>query len=527
MNAKPTFLFLTIRNQLAFGPRVLHALLEREGYAVKSLFVGDHFLDPRPVTAEQIEIIAAYVALERPTVFAISLTSYAYQDAIAVSRAVRAVAPDTLILWGGHHPTIAAEECVDHCDFVCRGEGEGALLDVARALEGAPCARTPVVKARLSEIQNLALKDRGFYRQNPIRAQSQDLDSIPNPDFSNRNKLYLYGSDLCEVDAPYDDAAIYYLMTSRGCPYKCSFCCISYMKDMYDQTDSGPYLRRRSVESVISELEEAKRNHPSLAFVYFFDDVFIFNVRWLREFAEQYKRRIGLPFWCYGYVNTTKEEMLVVLKEAGLHSMSMGIQSGSERVRNDLYLRPESDANVVRAAKLVAKHRIRVTYDLICGPFETREDKERAFELFFQLPKPFSFHFHPLSYYRNLGITKHALDRGIITDSEIVGDLQKLTQSITDYETFVSTDLVINDPHFRLLKLFGRRHIPNALIRLLTRANRRTVEALIRAHDTIMPSRFRLFQLERQPTLDGAETTSESRRPVRRGWLSGAPQVPV
>ncbi|MGY8686062.1 radical SAM protein, partial [Bradyrhizobium sp. UFLA05-153] len=346
----------------------------------------------------------------------------------------------------------------------------------------------------LLAIPNIAGHDAsGRLLQAPVRPVEQNLDGIPTPDFSNRDKYYLYGNDIYQIDNEYDDEPVYYLMTSRGCPYSCSFCCISFMKDLYKDTP-GQDLRRRSVEHVIEELETAKARQPSLRYVYFFDDVFVFDRKWIEAFAKEYKARIGLPFWCYGYVNTTKPPLIAALKEAGIEGISMGIQSGSERIRRSIFMRPESDEAVRAAAALVHRHGIRVTWDIICSPFETEEDKRNGFHLYFSLPKPFSFHFHPLSYYRNLGVTRRAMQMGLIGEEDIVSRHVRLTQSITDFESFAGNALISNDRYYRLLKLFGRRYVPNALIRALLGANRGTVLFGLRLHDQCAPPRLKFFQ---------------------------------
>ncbi|MGY8685466.1 cobalamin-dependent protein, partial [Bradyrhizobium sp. UFLA05-153] len=131
---------VTIRNQLAFGPRTLHRVADRAGHQVASLFIGDHFLDPRPITDAQLALTVDWVRHMRAEVVGISLTSYAFTDAVRLSVRLRALARPPLVVWGGHHPTIAPEDCAVHCDVMCRGEGENALLDLLAAIDaGATC----------------------------------------------------------------------------------------------------------------------------------------------------------------------------------------------------------------------------------------------------------------------------------------------------------------------------------------------------------------------------------------------------
>ena len=101
---------ITIRNQLAFGPRTLHRVAEEAGHEVSSLFIGDHFLDPRPITDEQLLLAKNWVQHVSADVVGLSLTSYAFSDAINLSEKLRSMRKPPLVLWGGHHPTIAPEE---------------------------------------------------------------------------------------------------------------------------------------------------------------------------------------------------------------------------------------------------------------------------------------------------------------------------------------------------------------------------------------------------------------------------------
>jgi radical SAM superfamily enzyme YgiQ (UPF0313 family) len=129
-------------------------------------------------------------------------------------------------------------------------------------------------------------------------------------------------------------------------------------------------LRRRSVDIVIEELVQAKRT-LGIKSVMFYDDVFTVNPRWLREFAPRYKREVGLPFWCYTYPTTTHKEDLLLLKDAGLKSITMGIQSGSPEML-DVFNRPVAQDKAHEAARIIVECGLDGYFDLITKTFRRR-----------------------------------------------------------------------------------------------------------------------------------------------------------
>ena len=83
----------------------------------------------------------------------------------------------------------------------------------------------------------------------------------------------------------------------------------------------------------------------------FYDDVFTVHPRWLDQFLPRYKAEIGLPFWCYSYPTTHDRELLQKLKDAGCVAITMGVQSGSERILREYFNRPTKSERVIAAAE--------------------------------------------------------------------------------------------------------------------------------------------------------------------------------
>jgi radical SAM superfamily enzyme YgiQ (UPF0313 family) len=197
-------------------------------------------------------------------------------------------------------------------------------------------------------------------------------------------------------------------MTTRGCPFSCSFCIESVYQDMFGKKDS---LRRRSVDLVIEELVAAKQRYD-ISSVMFYDDVFTTHPRWLREFAPRYKAEVGLPFWCYTYPTTTRKEDIELLKDAGCASMTMGIQSGSAEILTEKFNRPVGQERAIEAAQIIADAGIEGFFDLITRvQFETEHHLRETFDFLVDLPRAMKcVGFGNMTMFPNYGYTRQVAE---------------------------------------------------------------------------------------------------------------------
>jgi hypothetical protein len=156
---------------------------------------------------------------------------------------------------------------------------------------------------------------------------------------------------------------------------------------------------------VIEELVQAKRKHDVKAVV-FYDDVFTTHPKWLREFAPRYKAEVGLPFWCYTYPRTTRKEDILMLKDAGLSAITIGIQSGSMSVLKE-YNRPIPAEMSIRAAQVLIDCGVDAFFDLITqSEFETEETCRETFEFLLAFPRVMkTVGFYPMTKFPTYGYT--------------------------------------------------------------------------------------------------------------------------
>ena len=130
---------------------------------------------------------------------------------------------------------------------------------------------------------------------------------------------------------PRINAPMEFIHAGRGCTFKCTFCINSVIED--------PVLRCRSVDKVIEEIKTLLAKRKSTKSIYFMDEIFPAKTSWVKEFSEKYKNEIGLPFHITLYPTMLNRKKAEWLKSAGLVEITMGMQSGSERVRKEIYLR--------------------------------------------------------------------------------------------------------------------------------------------------------------------------------------------
>ncbi|MDP2905974.1 MAG: radical SAM protein, partial [Candidatus Omnitrophota bacterium] len=154
-------------------------------------------------------------------------------------------------------------------------------------------------------------------------------------------------------------------MVSRGCAFSCSYCFNNAFNLLY--ADKGRIVRRRSVERVINEINNVRRDYP-MDFVRFGDDIFCYALdEWLEEFSQRYRREVGLPFYCLIRPNLMTREVAGLLSRAGCFSVNMSIEAGSEKLRYKVLNRKMSDEVIYNAFNIARDFNINVYANSMLG----------------------------------------------------------------------------------------------------------------------------------------------------------------
>ncbi len=380
------------------------SLLKKEGHKVSlivdsQLFNAVNFKNNFLKNLFNVEnILLSKIEKSKPDLIAFSVFTSDYQWALSLSKKIKKRNSQVPIIFGGIHPTIVPEEVIKqkNVDIICVGEGEEALLELARSIDK---------KRNNYRIRNLWFKKNGKIIKNEIRPLIKNLDELPFPDKD------LYYSQT----APFMKGH-YLIMATRGCPYRCTYCANHVKAKVF--SGKGKYVRQRSVENVLKELIWAKKKYPQIKKVNLPDDILPINKEWMREFIARYKKEINLPFLCYAHSRNIDLEMATLLKKGGCFWLNIGLQTASEKNRKRLLNRIESNDEVRKAIKNCHKVSLKFSLDHIFGiPFEGEKEYVEGLKFYNEL-RPSSMNVFWLAYFPKTEIINLAKKAGIINEED-------------------------------------------------------------------------------------------------------------
>tara|TARA_Y100000034_G_C6894795_1_gene412338 strand:- start:160 stop:1560 length:1401 start_codon:yes stop_codon:yes gene_type:complete len=336
-----------------------------------------------------------------PDIIAFSVTTESYKKAIQIANEIKEKIK-VISLFGGPHPTYFPEMINEKgVDIISRGEAEEAVLELADNLKNSKS---------INDVKNLWVKDEsGKIYKNDFRPLLQDLDKLEFPDREIYYKRYKFLKKL----------PIKRFLTSRGCPWNCSFCYNSLIKEFYK--GKGTYLRKRSPDNCIEEIVLVKEKYP-LRVIRFFDETFTYNKKWLKEFLPQLKKRVNLPISFLARANELDEETVKMLKECNCECIFMGVETGNEVLRNKLLNKHLSNESILNAAKLLKKYNIKFgTYNIFVLPDETLDNALETLYLNAKIKPnyPLSTLYVP---YPKTQLTNYAIEENLIPKAFNIGD---------------------------------------------------------------------------------------------------------
>jgi radical SAM superfamily enzyme YgiQ (UPF0313 family) len=193
------------------------------------------------------------------------------------------------------------------------------MLELCRAWDGDPRPSS------LDGIAGLVLRRDGRPAANPPRAPIDDLDALPYPAYH----LVPFEKYRFAFDVPgHGPLPAANVMTSRGCPFACSFCATPI--------NWGRHVRMRSPENVVREIELLKARY-GIKVVFFFDDTFNANPKRADALCDlMIERKLDVFFKCDVRLDIMSRDLLLKMKRAGLFHLSYGLEAGSDRVREEI-----------------------------------------------------------------------------------------------------------------------------------------------------------------------------------------------
>lgn len=286
------------------GLAYVGAALEKVGHKVKIIDIDADKISRQ----EFLNIIKNY------KIIGLTATSPTFNQAENLCRLIKENS-DAITIIGGIHATICPNECIasQFIDFVVKGEGEETIVELVKNIE----------KGNFSKIKGISFKKNKEVIHNPPRDLIKELDTIPFParHLFNQQK-YSYPDSILSPVMP--------IMTSRGCPHNCTYCCT---KLIFTRR-----VRFRSAKNVVDEIEYLiKRYHVKE--IHFWDDNFTLNKKRVFEIKDELKKRnIRLKFaFPNGLrVDQVDREILACLKQMGVYSVAFGVESGNQLILNNV-----------------------------------------------------------------------------------------------------------------------------------------------------------------------------------------------
>lgn len=338
--------------------------------------------DEDSVWREVKDVIFSY----RPDLVGITAMTTKIASAMKIAELVKECNSASYVVMGGPHPTITPDDVLGSgvVDFVCRNEGEAAFLELVNTLsagvgsresgsletaggatvnisssESAPSNRQSSI-VNLQSVKGISYKAMGNVVHNEASDFIGDLDSIPYPARNSLMNIRKYNSE-----------DIGMLLTSRGCPYKCSYCYHPF---------GGNAVKYRSIDNILGEIEDVRSVYGSYQFS-IKDDSFTVKRSHVVNFCDALLRnRIKINWDCTTRVNLVDEDLLRLMKEAGCNVIKVGVESGSKRILEDTN-KGITQEQIIKAAKLFNKLGIFWTgYFMIGLPQETKEDMLQTYE---------------------------------------------------------------------------------------------------------------------------------------------------
>jgi anaerobic magnesium-protoporphyrin IX monomethyl ester cyclase len=390
--------------------------------------------------------------------------------AIAHRRVIRVVV-------GGPHATHAPDEAIENADIVCLGEGEGAMMDLVRAL---------ATESDFTSIANLWCHAGDAIIKNPKRDLIANLDDVPFPDWQLFDDRHIYDAYLKSLVPGTQVVAA--IEGSRGCPFTCTYC--SNERLMRDYKGQGTWRREKSPERMVAELAAFRETFGRLDFVYWVDEIWMTKTQRLAAFRDLYKAQIAVPFSIMERPECITEEKVAIMADAGLHTVAIGLESGDEELRTRLLDRRTDYETLVRAFRLPKRYGVRVHAFTMLGLPGQDEASMLETWRFMRRIKPTTAQF---SIFYPLKGTK-------LYDQTIAMGLYDPTRDMTDYYSGspLAQDDIVTDAVIRKYQMLMTRYATQpgwwAVVKFhLSRKS----NLCLRFFDALMRARMRLGHVRR------------------------------
>jgi radical SAM superfamily enzyme YgiQ (UPF0313 family) len=403
---KVLFLYPNRGSQVGFNYGIAHlsAVLKQAGHRT-ALWQLCEALAPLPGREEFL----ARLRIESPDLIGFSVVTNQWPYAEQLARWAREAVSAPLVC-GGIHAMAGAGDILNTglFDYIVRGEAEEAFLELVEGIDHGE---------DVSEVRNLGLIRNGQIRLNPLRPLP-DLDRLPFKDY-----------DIFDFQRIIDAKNGWVgLMASRGCPFACTYCfnhqlVARYRADLGCSFKDLNYIRHVGISRLTAEIDYLQARYRNIKVFIFDDDLFTFRRAYVEAFCRAYRQTSSLPFVVNAHVGFFDRERARHLAEAGCRIVKFGVESGSERIRQQVLQRRMSNASIIEAIGTARRFGLHTSVFLMIGlPGETLADVMATIRLTAEcLPGRYRWSFFypfPGTRARELAAAQNVIDTGRMAELE-------------------------------------------------------------------------------------------------------------
>jgi len=398
------------------GTYTIAPQLKAKGHDVKMLFIPELMperFNPQTLSKKTIHNICEL--LKPSDLIGINGLSENYSKTVIFLNSIRNKIKKPVI-WGGIHATLNPQDCIKYADIVCVGEGEEAIVELAAKMEA---------NEKIDDIQNLIF-DGDIEKINNTEFRSPvDLNSLLPFDYDLENQYVVEGSKIRNVEER-DFRGCFLTYSSRGCPFRCSYCCNSTM--LNKTYKEKRYCRQRDVDNVIIELKTIKKRFNSCKSIWFNEADFLHgkSESTIEEFSSKYRKEIGIPFYIWTNPAFIKEKNIQSLAKAGFKGTNIGTINANLEIQKNIYNRIATPDLYKQAAEILKENGVSVEYDFIlCNPYENTGHLINNINLIRSLPVPFKTVIYSLTYFPETELFVRAHKDGIIKNDNQISSYTK------------------------------------------------------------------------------------------------------
>lgn len=334
------------------GISYIAGLLKKHGHDCELAVLDRRYGNKNRITlSEKIEVF-------KPQIVAFTAVFSEFDFICRMGEWVKNGYPDIFLCVGGVHVTLNPDEkYLSVFDAICIGEGEFPMLELIEKME---------VGQSVGGIQNFWIKTGEGVEKNPVRPFIAELDALPFPDREMWQEWIL------------EPQSRHTVLLGRGCPYNCTYCCNHSLK----KVASGRYVRMRSPQNIVAEIGELHCQYPDNEEIYLEVETIAADMNWLKLFCDvlhAFGEETGFKI-CFGanlrlYPALDVDTVFELFAEARITSTTIGLESGSYRIRKEILNRIYSNEKVLQAAKAARKHNIKIAlFNMVGLPTETVAD---------------------------------------------------------------------------------------------------------------------------------------------------------